>query len=221
MGIDLILEDLCLPIELSTLLDQSRSPCLALDGNWSSHVVDPSAGSRQFNAAVTKTNLVERFGEVTDIKWDNVVRAVKEFTEKLNPYGDNGGAYKWNANENLLSTRQCVTVHPDITLIHHLVENAGEREAEAYIACSRTPCYASVLYAGAMNRTLEPRKFAMRVDHPDWCRLYTAKPWILPKAATPEIVAHMKEHLLRDLKKLIQIWVKEKEGSKYSGYTKK
>ncbi|KAI1787790.1 hypothetical protein LXA43DRAFT_682552 [Ganoderma leucocontextum] len=206
-GADRAVEYLCLPIELSTLLDLSRRPSLALDGNLSLDVLDPSTGARKFSAVVMNTHLAERFEDMPGMKWEDVMCAFEKSAARPNGYGM---GYKWNTDKNILSTAKPVTVHPEITLIQHLLEN-GDGNAEAYIACSRTPCYASALYAVAVNQTLQTR-FTMRVDNPDWCRLYTAEAWVLPKDTEPEVMATMKKALLQDLRKLVYKWVQERRG---------
>ncbi|KAI1787786.1 hypothetical protein LXA43DRAFT_682139 [Ganoderma leucocontextum] len=198
-----------LPLALSILLTLSQNSKLqALDDQWSFNILDPSKGARQFSTVMTKTGLAERFGKVSGIKWEHVVRVFME-KSAARPKGY-GMGYEWTADKNMLSTEGRVPVHPEITLIQDLLEN-GDRKGEAYIACSRMPCYASVMYAGAVNQTLEPdgARFTMRADSPEWCQLYNAEPWILPEATQPDVMERMKEFLLRDLGNLMYLWVQE------------
>ncbi|KAI1781699.1 hypothetical protein LXA43DRAFT_641473 [Ganoderma leucocontextum] len=196
-----------LPRALSTLLSLSQTPKISqLDDEWGSDILDTSKGVRQFSAVMTKAFLAKRFGEEPGIKWENVVQAFQ--ISAARPNGSYGMGYQWDADKNLLSTAGPVTLHPEMTLIQHLLENSG-RKAEAYIACSRTPCYASAMYAVAVNNTLNTR-FTMHIDDPEWCQLYSAKPWILLEDTQSDIMTTMKEYLLRDLNKLVQLWVQER-----------
>ena len=62
-----------------------------------------------------------------------------------------------------------------------------------------------MLYARAVNKALEAR-FTIRTDHPDWCRLYSVAPWVLPEATRQEVVDALREKLLRDLGWLMAQW---------------
>ena len=61
-----------------------------------------------------------------------------------------GKGLEWDTQKNILFTPGVVTAHPETTLIQFLLEN-GCVEREAYIACSRLPCYASVRYVEVVN----------------------------------------------------------------------
>ena len=115
-----------------------------------------------------------------------------------------GKGLEWDAENNVLSTPGVVTAHPEITLIQFLLEN-GCVEVEAYIACSRLPCYASVRYVEAVNKVVKPT-FTLRTTNPDWCRLDVAEPWILPQETAQAVVSKLKEEMLRDLACVLHQW---------------
>ncbi|KAM5537725.1 hypothetical protein V8D89_008612 [Ganoderma adspersum] len=112
---------------------------------------------------------------------------------------DYGKGLEWDATKSLLSTPGVVTAHPETALIQFLLENLGAAPGEAYIACSRVPCYASVRYVDAVNRTGKGPTFTVSTANPDWCRLDVAEPWILPEGASRAVVATLRELMLRDL----------------------
>ena len=115
--------------------------------------------------------------------------------------------YSWDADTNRLSTTEPTTLHPEITLIQHLLANGEGQKGETYIACSKTPCYASSAYAIAVNRSHGTR-FTMHVDEPEWSQLYDAGPWILPENTTPDVIEKMKQHFLMDLGWFMRSWTK-------------
>ncbi|PIL29543.1 hypothetical protein GSI_08351 [Ganoderma sinense ZZ0214-1] len=196
------------PLALHTLLALSQDPKLALSDQWSCTVLCPPEAVRPFNAVVTKTALSERFGEVHRIRWKLVEQAFEIFVSGIPNWYSTGANYHWNSDTKSLSTTRPVVVHPEVALIQHLLENGVEFEGkvEAFIACSRLPCYASIVYAGMVNQTLKTR-FTMDIDDRRCHQLYKAEPWILPEDARPDVVANMKEHLLEDLRMRVSAWV--------------
>ena len=161
-GVNKILELLRLPIAMSTLLALSRNPKLHLEDRCSVIVLEPSLGSRPFNAPVAEMHFAERFRDEPGMYWKDVVRAFDRSVEDTKAYRK---GLQWDAQEKALSSPGPVIAHPEVTLIQYLLENS-EGKTRAYIACSEVPCYASVLYAGAVNKALEAR-FTIRTDHPD------------------------------------------------------
>ena len=213
LGIDSLLQYLRLPIAVSTLLALSRNPKLAFDDQCSITVLDPSPGSRPFRATMTETHFAARFGEVPRFRWKGVVQVFDESTAPTwaeNLYGK-GQELEWNEQERLLSSSPgCLAiVHPEVMLIQHVLDNSltgGGGEAKGYIACSEVPCYASVRYAGAMNRALQTG-FTMHTDHRDWCKLDSVAPWVLPESTPRDVVDALKEELLQDLDYLVDQWL--------------
>ncbi|KAM5545263.1 hypothetical protein V8D89_001374 [Ganoderma adspersum] len=212
-GFDGILQHLRLPIAVSTLLALSRNPKLAFDNQCSVIVVDPSLESRPFSATVTDTHLAASFGKVLGVGWKSVVQAFDVSTAPTWAEGlyGKGLGLEWNEQERLLSSSPgCpAIIHPEVMLIHHVLENSltgSGGEAKGYIACSEVPCYASVRYAGAMNKALQTG-FTMRTDHPDWCKLDSVAPWVLPETTPQEVVDALREELLQDLDYLINEWL--------------
>ena len=159
---------------------------------------------------ITKPALTERFGNapLPGFQWGNVEQAFEIFTSMPNRYSASTG-YEWDTDNKTLSTPQPVAVHPEVALIQHLVANGVAGKTDAYIACSRPTCYASVVYTGTVNQVLK-RRFTMDIDDPRWCQLYKADPWILPEDARPEVVAKMREHLLEDLDLRISAWIRQR-----------
>ena len=210
---DSLLQYLRLPIALSTLLALSRNPKLAFDDQCSVIVLDPSLGSRPFSATMTETHLAESFGDVLSVEWKSVVKAFdrsRATTSTAKPYSK-GRGLEWNEQERLPSSSLgCpVIVHPEFMLIQHVLDNSltgGGGEAKGYIACSEVPCYASVRYAGAMNRALQTG-FTMHTDHRDWCKLDSVAPWVLPESTPRDVVDALKEELLQDLDYLVDQWL--------------
>ncbi|KAI1787788.1 hypothetical protein LXA43DRAFT_1027905 [Ganoderma leucocontextum] len=207
-GVDSLLSFFfCLPIALSKLLSLSPSLGHMFDEEQPTDVVKPPPReARQFRATMAPEHLRQRFGEEGKkyrIDWEEVGRAF--ITEK-----NFGTGLEWNAEERVVSTAGPVTLHPEVALIQYLLDiNDTDRPLDWYIACSSAPCYASVMYAGAVNDVLEKRHFTMRTDDPDWCQLSSAHPWILPKDTKPELVSRMKDELLRELAWMIDEWSRD------------
>ncbi len=173
--------------------------------------MDSSKGARRFSTVMTEAFLEEHFGKEPDFycPWKTVVRAFQMSYNVMRSDGY-GMGYEWDANKNLLSTAGLVTPHPEITLIQHLLES-GDRGTEAYIGCSRTPCYASAAYADVVNETLKTR-VRMHVDEQEFCQLYDVEPWVLPEDARSDVVAGLKKYLLRDLATLAHGWDRDFGG---------
>ncbi|PIL26763.1 hypothetical protein GSI_11178 [Ganoderma sinense ZZ0214-1] len=207
-GTDMVLKHLRVPLAVSSLIALSRAPKLHFDDQCSIVVLDPSLGSRPFSATMSEEHLAARFGEMYGL-WEDVMcqfnkLAVVKGTGKPECRGD----LQWNAQERVLSSPagRPAIIHPEVMLIQHLVDH-NEGEKKGYIACSEVPCYASVRYAGAVNTALEAG-FTMRTDDPNWCRLESVAPWVMPDAAGQEVVDVMKEALLQDLDVLVQEWLR-------------
>ena len=196
-----------LPLAVSDIIALSRNAKMYLDSVKTWVILDSSKGARRFSAVMTETSLAERFREGEHrIRWKAVMAAFKRNWEVgLRGYGTR---YQWDAENNIFSTAGPVPLHPEIALIQHLLER-GDRGAKAHIACSRTPCYATGVYAVAVNKSLGTR-FTMDVDDPEWCQLDEVEPWILPEDAPSGVVARMREHLLRVLDMLAIRWEEER-----------
>ncbi|PIL29537.1 hypothetical protein GSI_08345 [Ganoderma sinense ZZ0214-1] len=213
LGVDYLLQRFFrLPIAISNLLSSATKPELPFDGECPITVVDAGKlGARQFKALLSAENLQEILPG--DVDWDEVRNAFIE--------DESGtlieGLY-WNPSDFVLSTGAPVTPHPEVTLIQDLLNkhNCDSDQGAAvtvYIACSTTPCYATVVYAAAINNVLQDRgksfKFTLRTDDLTWCRLSTADPWILVNMAEKDIVERLKETLLSELRNMMDVWEKE------------
>ena len=196
-----------LPLAVSDIIALSRNAKMYLDSVKTWVILDSSKGARRFSAVMTEASLAERFREGEHcIRWKAIMAAFKRNWEVgLRGYGVR---YQWDAEKNIFSTAGPVPLHPEIALIQYLLES-GDRGAKTHIACSRTPCYATGVYAVAVNKSLGTR-FTMDVDDPEWCQLDEVEPWILPEDASEGVVARMKEHLLRDLDMLAVRWEEER-----------
>ena len=184
-----------------TLLTLSRNSNISLDDRRGWTILDPTKGARQFNAIVTEPFLSELFGEEPRIDSGMVVRAFQKSTAISGRYRTMG--YNWDPTENRLSTTESAILHPEVTLIQHLLAN-GEK-GETYIACSKTPCYASSVYATAVNECHGTR-FTMHIDEPEWSQLYDAGPWILPENTEPDVTEKMKQDFFMALRWFMDSW---------------
>ena len=196
-----------LPLAVSDIISLSRDTKVCLDGLREWVILDASKGARRFSTVMTEASLAERFREGEHcIRWKAVMAAFKRNWEVgLRGYGVR---YQWDAEKNIFSTAGPVPLHPEIALIQYLL-GRGDRGAKTHIACSRTPCYASGVYAVAVNKSLGTR-FTMDVDEPEWCQLDEVEPWVLPEDAPEGVVARMREHLLGDLNMLAVRWEEER-----------
>ena len=175
-----------------------------LHNQWSTTVLDPARDARQFSTTVTTARFQGCFGNVPNVNWEEATEAYRKVVLGTEDYGK---GLEWDAAKSLLSTPGAVTAHPETALIQFLLENisAAPASGEEYIACSRVPCYASVRYVDAVNRTGN-RTFTMSTTNPDWCRLDVAEPWILPQATARAVISTLRELMLRDLGLLLFEW---------------
>ncbi|KAM5545261.1 hypothetical protein V8D89_001372 [Ganoderma adspersum] len=213
-GVDRLLQDFFrLPVAISNLLTIPGNLDLPFDDEHPTIVVDPkSQGIRNFRAVLAVKRFRECFGGGVD--WDGVLGA---FVEE--DAGNYSQGLDWNDSERVLSTGTPVTPHPEVTLLQNLLNNVNNRDSsskplEFYIACSTTPCYATVIYVGVVNDVLEAQggdlRFTMRTDNQNWCRLSTAEPWLLPESTGREVLEELKGVLLGELQYVMDVWEKEK-----------
>ena len=210
-GVDHLLSQFfCVPIALSKLLSFPATLLPAFRHKSPIVIVRrPRVGDRQFKAIMTSEHLrkcLEKPGEgKRNTYW-------KDVADAFHIEENYGLGTKWDAQTGAVSSAEPVVPHPEVELIQYLldIKQSDEAPLHAYIACSSTPCYASIKYAGAVNDVHKECHLTMRTDSPAWCRLASAQPWILPEDTAPEVVSKMEDELMKELSWLISDWSMER-----------
>ena len=214
LGVDSLLHDFFrLPIAISKLLSLPTSLDRHFDDEHPIIIVNPeSQCARKFKAILNAQWLQESFGDVP-ANWSDVEKAFIE-----DDIGRLSQGVDWNAPDGVLSTGERVTPHPEVILIHHLLNNDDAYldsgpDHSVYLACSTMPCYATLVYAGVVNNVLGPKgrhlRFTMRTDDPTWCRLSRADPWVLPDTTEIGVLEDLRDTLLGELDDMMKAWEME------------